>query len=58
MKKTVTMIWELEPGSVQAWTFDIKESDLSKIAEKYGHTGTSVLADADGIADEVKEIWK
>lgn len=56
--KTITMIWELEPGSVQAWTFDIKEGDLSKIAEKYGTTGTSVLTDADGIADEIKEIWK
>ncbi len=58
MKKTVTMIWELEPGSVQAWTFDIEEKDLEKIGRKYGHTGASVLADAEGIADEIKEIWK
>lgn len=58
MKKPVTLIFELAPGEVQAWTFDIGEKDLEKLAEKYGATGCSVLADAEAIGEEVKEIWK
>ena len=58
MKRTVTMVYELAPGEVQAWTFDIDESDLAQLAEKYGHTGASTLADAEAIGEEVKEIWK
>lgn len=58
MKRTVTMIWELECEGVQAWTFEIDEKDLVRIARKYGETGSSTLADAEAIGEEIKEIWK
>ena len=58
MKREVTLIFELEPGEVQAWTFPIDEKELSRLAKKYGHTGSSVLADAETIGEEVKTIWK
>ena len=58
MKRQITIIFELEPQAVQQWTFDIDERDLEKLAEKYGHTGFSDLADATTIGNEIKEIWK
>ena len=57
-KRDITIVFELERGEVQAWTFAIEESDLEKLAEKYGHTGTNLLADAETIGDEIAEIWK
>lgn len=58
MKRTITIVFELEPKAIQAWTFNISEKDLEKLAEKYGHTGTSSLADAETIGEEIKTIWK
>lgn len=44
-------------NDLQAWTFNISEADLLALMEKYDGKGTSVLSDADGIAEEIKEIY-
>ena len=43
---------------VQLWTFDIKESDLMVLSQKYGHTGESVLVDADELPEDIKHYYK
>ena len=53
----ITIISKLNDG-VQAWTFDIDESDLAELMQKYDGRGGSVLDDAEGIAEEVKQIYK
>ena len=55
--QTITIISELNNG-VQAWTFQIDEADLSALAEKYGASGCSLLSDAEGIAEEIKDLYK
>ena len=44
--------------SVQLWTFDIKEEDLIKLAEKYDGRGESVLIDADELPHDIKDYYK
>ena len=53
----ITVISKLE-NDLQAWTFNISEADLVALMEKYDGKGTSVLSDAEGIADEIKELYK
>lgn len=53
----ITIVSKLNDGT-QAWTFDIKESDLCQLMEKYDGSGASVLSDADDIAEEIKTIYK
>ena len=55
--KTITIISELD-DSLQAWTFNISEGDLVALMEKYDGKGCSVLDDAEGIAEEIKDIYK
>lgn len=55
--KTITIVSELG-NDLQAWTFDIKETDLVQLMLKYDGKGTSVLSDAEGIADEINDIYK
>ena len=55
--KTITIVSELG-NDLQAWTFEIKETDLVQLMLKYDGQGVSVLSDADGIADEIKDIYK
>ena len=43
---------------VQLWTFDIEETDLIALMEKYGHTGDGVLVDADDLPEDIKEYYK
>ena len=43
---------------VQLWTFDIEETDLIALMEKYGHTGEGVLVDADELPEDIKEYYK
>lgn len=53
----ITVISKLG-NDLQAWTFNISEADLIALMEKYEGRGTSVLSDADGIAEEIKDIYK
>lgn len=55
--KTITIVSELG-NDLQAWTFEIKETDLVQLMLKYDGQGTSVLSDAEGIADEIKDIYE
>ena len=55
--KTITIVSELGNG-LQAWTFDIKETDLVQLMLKYDGHGSSILSDADGIAEEIKDTYK
>ncbi len=43
---------------VQLWTFNIDESDLIALMEKYGHTGEGVLVDADELPEDIKHYYK
>ena len=53
----ITIISKLNED-LQAWTFNISEADLLALMEKYEGRGTSVLSDAEGIAEEIKDIYK
>ena len=53
----ITIISELSNG-VQAWTVDVLPSDLATLCEKYDGRGVSVVDDADGIADEIRTLYK
>jgi len=55
--KTITIVSELG-NDLQAWTFQIKETDLVQLMLKYDGQGTSVLSDAEGIADEIIDMYK
>ena len=55
--RTITIVSEMGDG-LQAWTFDIKETDLIQLMLKYDGRGCSVLSDADGIAEEIKDTYK
>ena len=43
---------------VQLWTFNIDESDLNSLMEKYGHTGEGVLVDANDLPEDIKDYYK
>lgn len=53
----ITLVSKLN-GGVQAWTFDISESDLNELMIKYEGRGVSVLSDADDIGEEIKTLYK
>lgn len=53
---TITLISELD-DHLQAWTFNIAESDLINLMEKYDGHGVSVTGDADDLAAELKQIY-
>ena len=53
----ITIISKLN-GGVQAWTFDISESDLNELMTKYDGRGFSVLSDAEDIGEEIKALYK
>lgn len=53
----ITIVSKLDK-SVQAWTFDIKESELNELMVKYDGCGVSVLSDADDIGEEIKTLYK
>lgn len=55
--ETITIVSEIG-GDLQAWTFDIAEADLFALMEKYDGKGSSILSAADGIAEEIKDIYK
>lgn len=54
---TITLVSELG-DDLQAWTFDISEADLFALMEKYQDKGSSILSDAEGIAEEIKDTYK
>ena len=53
----VTILSKLN-DDVQAWTFDIKESDLMVLMQKYGHRGESVLLDADELPNDLQNYYE
>ena len=55
--QTITIVSELG-DDLQAWTFDISEADLLALMEKYDGKGSSVLSDAEGIAEEIKDTYR
>ncbi len=55
--KTITIVSELGDG-MQAWTFEIKETDLVQIMLKYDGQGTSILGDVLDVAGEIIHIYK
>ena len=55
--KTITIVSECGED-LQAWTFQIEEKDLVQLMLKYADSGCSILSDADGIAEEIKETYK
>ena len=55
--KTITIVSELGNG-LQAWTLDIKETDLVQLMLKYDGKGSSLLGDPEDIAEEIKGIYK
>ena len=54
--KTITIVSELG-NNMQAWTFDIKETDLIQLMLKYDGKGTSILGDVQDINNEISEIY-
>lgn len=53
----ITITSKLE-NDVQLWTFDIRESDLVELTQKYDGRGESVLIDADELPEDIKEYYK
>ena len=53
----ISIISKLD-DDLQLWTFDIKESDLIELMQKYEGRGVSVLDDADGIGNEIKTLYR
>ena len=45
-------------NDVQLWTFDIRESDLIELMQKYDGRGESVLIDASELPDDIKNYYK
>lgn len=45
-------------NDIQLWTFDIKESDLIELMQKYDGRGESVLIDADDLPEDIKNYYK
>lgn len=55
--KTITIVSELGDG-MQAWTFEIKETDLIQLMLKYDGKGTSLVGDVLDVAGEIIDIYK
>ena len=55
--KTITIVSEID-GDLQAWTFDIKEADLSGLMEKYDGRGASICGDIQDITEEITKLSK
>lgn len=53
----ISIVSELN-NDLQLWTFNISENDLIELMQKYDGRGASVLDDAEGIADEIKKIYR
>lgn len=53
----ISIVSELN-RDLQLWTFDIEENDLIELMQKYDGRGASVLDDAEGIAEEIKTLYK
>ena len=53
----ISIISELN-RDLQLWTFDISESDLIELMQKYDGRGVSVVDDAEGIAEEIKTLYR
>lgn len=49
--ETITIISKVE-NDLQAWTFQIEESDFLALVEKYGEDGCSVRGSANDIKSE------
>lgn len=45
-------------NDVQLWTFDIDESDLVKLLDKYSTYGEAVLIDADELPTDIKQYYE
>ena len=43
---------------VQLWTFEIRESDLVELMQKYDGRGESVLIDADELPEDIKPYYE
>ena len=55
--KTITIVSDMG-GDLQAWTFDIKETDLVQLMLKYDCHGVSVCGDVQDIQKEIEDIYK
>ncbi len=53
----ITIISEFEE-SLQVWTLNLTEEEMSDFCEKYGHRGSSVLVSPDELADELHDTYK
>lgn len=53
----ISIISEIDDDR-QIWTFDIEESDLVAIMDKYGAHGSSLRGDIIDILTEAASIWK
>lgn len=53
----ITILSKLNDDT-QAWTFDIRESDLIDLMQKYDGRGESVLLDADELPEDIKHYYK
>lgn len=53
----ISIVSELN-DDLQLWTFEINENDLIELMQKYDGRGASVLDNADGIADEIKKLYR
>lgn len=45
-------------NDVQLWTFDIKESDLFELMQKYEGKGEGVLIDADELPEDIRNYYE
>lgn len=50
--ETITIISQIE-NDLQAWTFQIEESDFLALVEKYGADGCSVRGSTNDIKEEI-----
>ena len=53
----ITITSKFDKG-VQLWTFNIDESDLNALMEKYGHTGDGVIVDVDDLPADIKDYYR
>lgn len=53
----ITITSKLE-NDVQLWTFNIRESDLIELMQKYEGRGESVLIDAAELPEDIKHYYE
>ena len=53
----ITIISEFE-DSLQVWTLNLTEEEMSEFCEKYGHRGSSVLTSPEELSKELYDIYK